>query len=662
MKRIVIIIAAFALPFATAPRARSAEVEISFDYFYDVLKPAGEWAYSDDYGYCWTPAAAKDESWRPYAAGSWAWTDNGWTWVSTEDFGWVTYHYGRWARLKHRWCWVPGFDWAPAWVSWRQTDEDIGWAPLPPEAQWVADTGFQTWTDSHYDIGPEWFNFVTVEHFSDPEVRQHLVATSENVRIIEKSVNITHITYRQNVVNNIFVGGPELARIERGGRKVRHLELRLAEDFRGERGRDERDHARGFTRVEGNTLFVAAPHIRHDQNIRPPEGVRVRYERQSNDRGWGSGVQREVADRLHEKFRREAGNEDRQKLPPKAGRSPLAIAPPASLPPAREGAERPDTANAPRPADANDPNARRPEGEARIARQPGEKKDPSGQDPKATGPNATKPPGRVPNAAQTPDNSLRPGDNPPGRDPAVRPGVKPGTVDPADPNAPRPGLDNPRPQDPNHPEATRPEKNAPPTDSKKTGAAKPGTPVPNKPDEDDPNKVKPTKPAEPDKTKPRNPDEKSPSHQEAPDKRPRRETPDDANEVKPGIPGKEVRPKAENPDKTKRPSRSEEESAEKRKPASKPSESEEKTESRRGDTTPDRPAREPEKDPGAKGPPASPGKESAGENTPRPRKDDGQPSQKKPSQGEPQRTEKPRPVPDKGKDKDTKDAEEKKKQ
>src|SRR5436190_12290856 len=66
MKRTAVIIAAFALQFAIAPRARSAETEISFDYFYDSLQPAGEWSYSDDYGYCWSPQAAREEAWRPY--------------------------------------------------------------------------------------------------------------------------------------------------------------------------------------------------------------------------------------------------------------------------------------------------------------------------------------------------------------------------------------------------------------------------------------------------------------------------------------------------------------------------------------------------------------------------------------------------------------------
>jgi hypothetical protein len=30
------------------------------------------------------------------------------------------------------WLWVPGYQWAPAWVSWRYGGDAVGWAPLAP--------------------------------------------------------------------------------------------------------------------------------------------------------------------------------------------------------------------------------------------------------------------------------------------------------------------------------------------------------------------------------------------------------------------------------------------------------------------------------------------------------------------------------------------------
>src|SRR3982074_2129929 len=111
------------------------ESSADYDVFYDRLSSDGNWFYDDDYGYVWQPnVAVSTLSWRPYADGHWVWTDRGWCWVSNEDFGWATYHYGRWIRISGAgWVWVPGDEWAPAWVSWRHTDDDdyVGWAPLP---------------------------------------------------------------------------------------------------------------------------------------------------------------------------------------------------------------------------------------------------------------------------------------------------------------------------------------------------------------------------------------------------------------------------------------------------------------------------------------------------------------------------------------------------
>ena len=123
------------LTLTTLVPARS-EVSVSLNFFVDALDPYGSWVDVEDYGYCWRPAIAdEDPDWRPYTRGSWAHTDGGWTWISDEEWGWATYHYGRWIRVNSRWCWVPGYEWAPAWVSWRETDDCLGWAPLPPEAQ-----------------------------------------------------------------------------------------------------------------------------------------------------------------------------------------------------------------------------------------------------------------------------------------------------------------------------------------------------------------------------------------------------------------------------------------------------------------------------------------------------------------------------------------------
>src|SRR5207248_814128 len=132
-----------------------------YSTFYTKLEPYGAWLETSDYGYVWQPRQAESSrSWRPYTTGRWVYTDAGWTWISEEPFGWATYHYGRWTRLGGvGWVWVPGNQWAPAWVSWRKSNDYVGWAPLPPEARFDQRTGIHNWSDSYYDIGPDQYCF-----------------------------------------------------------------------------------------------------------------------------------------------------------------------------------------------------------------------------------------------------------------------------------------------------------------------------------------------------------------------------------------------------------------------------------------------------------------------------------------------------------------------
>ena len=84
-----------------------------------------------DYGTVWKPYA--DDTWQPYSDGQWDWTDQGWMWDSNEPYGWIVYHYGYWQFTDYDgWFWIPGYDWAPARVSWYNSGGYIGWAPLPP--------------------------------------------------------------------------------------------------------------------------------------------------------------------------------------------------------------------------------------------------------------------------------------------------------------------------------------------------------------------------------------------------------------------------------------------------------------------------------------------------------------------------------------------------
>ena len=123
---------------------------VTFDTFYAPLGAHGEWVSAGAYGRVWRPRVAA--GWRPYYYGRWEWTSEGWFWVSDEPWGWAAYHYGRWAfDGAYGWVWIPGYQWAPAWVSWRWSGDVVGWAPLAP--------GLSVYVTS-YPFYDAWWTFV----------------------------------------------------------------------------------------------------------------------------------------------------------------------------------------------------------------------------------------------------------------------------------------------------------------------------------------------------------------------------------------------------------------------------------------------------------------------------------------------------------------------
>lgn len=112
------------------PAAR-AGLSPEYRLFYDALEDYGDWTLIEPFGYVFRPYM-NAAGWRPYQYGYWAPSDvYGWVWISAEPYGWATYHYGEWFFDRFQgWVWMPGLDWGPAWVSWEETPDYIGWAPM----------------------------------------------------------------------------------------------------------------------------------------------------------------------------------------------------------------------------------------------------------------------------------------------------------------------------------------------------------------------------------------------------------------------------------------------------------------------------------------------------------------------------------------------------
>jgi DNA repair exonuclease SbcCD ATPase subunit len=289
----------------------------SYNVFYNRLQPEGRWLEDDTYGYVWQPnAAMHDDNWRPYTDGHWAYTDRGWTWISNENFGWATYHYGRWTRIRDvGWIWVPGNTWAPAWVSWRQSDHEdyVGWAPLPPECDPSPNVKVEAWVDNYYDIGPAAYVFLKAVDFARPSYREAILPPQQNVTIINQTKNVTNITYNNNVINSF---GPQYQQLA----KVTNNRL---ERYRINYQQQIQPNANFKTVVAGNQLQVVAPpaQLKRQATIQP-QGVR-QMQKSQFERGW-QNIDAAQAQQIKQAFQQTAPPVPKG-LPPQPTPPPKAI-------------------------------------------------------------------------------------------------------------------------------------------------------------------------------------------------------------------------------------------------------------------------------------------------------------------------------------------------
>ncbi len=329
--------AAKALAQDVARQADNDRANAQIDFFYPALDPHGEWIEVDGLGYCWQPRAGEVRTWRPYTDGRWVFTDHGWTWNSNEPFGWAVYHYGRWTKLPRvGWLWVPGTEWGPGWVSWRRSDEYIGWAPLPPEA-WSA-TGFNAAVDDYYDIGPGSYTFVAADNLGAQNYVTQVIAPEQNITIIEKTVNITNVTYKK-VQNTtvVYNAGPDLERVNSGSKKVPQLKVERVTDIR------ESAKAGPATQKDG-VLRMAAPRLSGEtKTAAVPQRVKERIGSKASDRGWSGVADKASVEKIRTRAKQEARlAEDRDRKGGRAER-PETLATPVQ----GEPTERPETPVAP---------------------------------------------------------------------------------------------------------------------------------------------------------------------------------------------------------------------------------------------------------------------------------------------------------------------------
>lgn len=169
----------------TAHKVTAQNVMVSYQTFYDELSPYGQWVYDPDYGNVWIPNEGND--FRPYGTrGYWAMTEYGNMWISEDPYAWAVYHYGRWTfNSYYGWVWIPGYEWAPAWVSWRYGGGYCGWAPLAPGIN----------IGMNYNYPDNWWVFVSPRYMYQRNCFSYWRGARYNRTYIRQTT----------VINNIYV-------------------------------------------------------------------------------------------------------------------------------------------------------------------------------------------------------------------------------------------------------------------------------------------------------------------------------------------------------------------------------------------------------------------------------------------------------------------------
>ncbi len=236
-------------PYFGSPQAYGPNEDTS--YFYDRLSPYGDWTELSPYGFVWVPRHM-GYRWRPYSDGHWAWTDDGWTWIANEEWGDIPFHYGRWGWDNDLgWFWVPGSVWGPAWVTWRSSDQYMGWAPLPPGFEFNVGMNFNSLS---LNIAPNFWVFIQGPYFQDLDLNSYVLPFERNQTIIDYTAMHNNIYTRNNRIINEGIGVDEVRRIT--GRAVPTYALQSVQQP-------------GRTKVVGQQVQVFRPAIKFNNAEKP---------------------------------------------------------------------------------------------------------------------------------------------------------------------------------------------------------------------------------------------------------------------------------------------------------------------------------------------------------------------------------------------------------
>ena len=162
----------------------------------------------------WFPRVSAD--WAPYHDGHWAYVAPwGYTWVDNASWGFAPFHYGRWVNVGGAWAWIPCPPspphitpeyvrpiYAPALVAWVGGPHfgigiSVGWFPLGPREIYVPS----------YPVSR---NYLTNVNVSNTVIEKTVVNNYYTTVIVNKTVNVTNVTYvNQRVPGAVVATTPQ---------------------------------------------------------------------------------------------------------------------------------------------------------------------------------------------------------------------------------------------------------------------------------------------------------------------------------------------------------------------------------------------------------------------------------------------------------------------
>jgi hypothetical protein len=508
--------------------SRSAQY-VSHDVVgYDDLDDNGDWRDDSNYGHVWYPNRVAAD-WAPYHYGHWDWISPwGWTWVDDASWGYAPFHYGRWVTVGGRWGWVAGpvavrAVYAPALVVFiggggGGFGGNVGWFPLGPREVYVPS----------YHVSREYVNRVNI---SNTTVNNVTITNVYNTTIVNKTTNITNVTYVNRNVRGAVMAVPQRTFVSaqpvgRAAVAVNARDIASAPISSRVAVAPTRESVLGARAATANRVAAPPAAIANRQVTAkatpPPPPVPFARQQQALAAHPGQPLARSEVQTLRPAASAQAHPQVRQAPPGKPATPNMGR--PGNQP--NQPGNQPNAARPGQPANAppaNQPNAARPgqPGNAVPANQPANR--PGNQPAPAERPGATNPaqPNRLPSAQPNRPEPAQPSNRPePNRptQPPVRtdrpPSAQPNRPEPAqpsnrpEPNRPtQPPVQNERPPSaqPNRPEPAQPSNR--PEPSRNEPAPRPQTPQPSAQPRTPPAETKQPPPQHQEK-KPQTPEEK----------------------------------------------------------------------------------------------------------------------------------------------------------